>query len=72
MASTGDGSGAARRDLICVTATASSARGLSASASTEATVLHHDEDFYEALDSPDLLNPASGRSAINGARGKLW
>ncbi|XP_039803305.1 uncharacterized protein LOC120667279 isoform X1 [Panicum virgatum] len=30
-----------------------------------------DEDFYEALAGPDLLDPASGRSAIDGAHGKL-
>ena len=39
---------------------------------TDFLPLADDEDFYEALDNPDLLNPASGRSAINGARGKLW
>jgi len=47
-------------------------RGYSATPSTPPLRIHDDEDFYEALDSPDLLNPASGRSAINGARGKLW
>ena len=38
---------------------------------TDFLPLADDEDFYEALAGPDLLDPASGRSAIDGARGKL-
>ena len=37
---------------------------------TDFLPLADDEDFYEALAGPDLLDPASGRSAIDGARGK--